>query len=53
MTDLAQDGATAAAGVPVDGLGCHAGAEMEAAARAAGNSDLLDGFARDYPQGPA
>jgi chlorophyllide a reductase subunit Y len=25
---------------------------MEAAARAAGNSELLDGFARDYPQGP-
>jgi 3,8-divinyl chlorophyllide a/chlorophyllide a reductase subunit Y len=37
----------------VDGMGCHAGAAtMEAAARAAGNSDLLDGFARDYPQGP-
>jgi 3,8-divinyl chlorophyllide a/chlorophyllide a reductase subunit Y len=36
-----------------DGMGCHAGAAtMEAAARAAGNSDLLDGFARDYPQGP-
>ncbi len=25
---------------------------MAAAARAAGNSELLDGFARDYPQGP-
>jgi 3,8-divinyl chlorophyllide a/chlorophyllide a reductase subunit Y len=37
----------------VDGMGCHAGAAtMEAAARAAGNSELLDGFARDYPQGP-
>jgi 3,8-divinyl chlorophyllide a/chlorophyllide a reductase subunit Y len=36
-----------------DGMGCHAGAAtMEAAARAAGNSELLDGFARDYPQGP-
>jgi 3,8-divinyl chlorophyllide a/chlorophyllide a reductase subunit Y len=36
-----------------DGMGCHAGAStMEAAARAAGNSELLDGFARDYPQGP-
>jgi 3,8-divinyl chlorophyllide a/chlorophyllide a reductase subunit Y len=34
-------------------MGCHAGAAtMEAAARAAGNSELLDGFARDYPQGP-
>lgn len=38
---------------PVDGLGCHAGAAtMEAAARAAGNSELLDRFAADYPQGP-
>ncbi len=36
-----------------DGMGCHAGAtQMEAAARAAGNSELLDGYAKDYPQGP-
>jgi 3,8-divinyl chlorophyllide a/chlorophyllide a reductase subunit Y len=36
-----------------DGLGCHAGAgEMMAAARAAGNSELLDQYAKDYPQGP-
>ena len=36
-----------------DGMGCHAGAAtMDAAARAAGNSELLDGFAKDYPQGP-
>ena len=41
------------AGQPVDGMGCHAGAsEMEAAARAAGNSDILDRYAADYPQGP-
>ena len=41
------------ADAPVDGMGCHAGAAtMEAAARAAGNSELLDGFQRDYPQGP-
>jgi chlorophyllide a reductase subunit Y len=39
--------------LPTDGLGCHAGAtQMEAAARAAGNSELLDQFAADYPQGP-
>lgn len=39
--------------VIADGMGCHAGAAtMEAAARLAGNSDLLDGYARDYPQGP-
>lgn len=43
----------ATTGAPVDGMGCHAGAPtMEAAARAAGNSELLDQFARDYPQGP-
>ena len=36
-----------------DGLGCHAGAaEMEAAAKAAGNAELLEQFAKDYPQGP-
>lgn len=41
------------AGAPVDGMGCHAGAaEMEAAARAAGNSEILDRYAADYPQGP-
>jgi 3,8-divinyl chlorophyllide a/chlorophyllide a reductase subunit Y len=36
-----------------DGIGCHAPAgQMEAAARAAGNSEMLDQFAKDYPQGP-
>lgn len=36
-----------------DGMGCHAGAaEMEAAARMAGKSDILDQYAADYPQGP-
>ncbi|MEL6451812.1 MAG: chlorophyllide reductase subunit Y, partial [Pseudomonadota bacterium] len=37
---------------PVDGLGCHSGSEMEKAARMAGNSEMLDKFAADYPQGP-
>ncbi|SEL82427.1 chlorophyllide a reductase subunit Y [Roseovarius azorensis] len=32
--------------------GCHSGAEMERAARMAGQSDLLDQYARDYPRGP-
>jgi chlorophyllide a reductase subunit Y len=42
-----------AAPVIADGMGCHAGAaEMAAAARAAGNSDILDQYAADYPQGP-
>ncbi len=34
------------------GLGCHSGGEMEKAARMAGQSDLLDQYAADYPQGP-
>ncbi len=34
------------------GLGCHSGSKMEEAARRAGQSDLLDQYARDYPQGP-
>lgn len=50
MNDLGHDIPVTAASA--DGLGCHAGAEMQAAARNAGNSELLDGFARDYPQGP-
>ena len=37
---------------PVDGLGCHSGSEMEKAARMAGNSEMLDQFTADYPQGP-
>ena len=41
------------AALPQDGMGCHAGAsEMKAAARAAGKSDILDQYAKDYPQGP-
>jgi 3,8-divinyl chlorophyllide a/chlorophyllide a reductase subunit Y len=36
-----------------DGLGCHAGKqEMLAAAKAAGKSDTLDRYAKDYPKGP-
>jgi chlorophyllide a reductase subunit Y len=36
-----------------DGLGCHSGREaLEAAARAAGKSDVLDRYAADYPKGP-
>lgn len=34
------------------GLGCHSGSEMEKAARLAGQSEMLDQFAKDYPQGP-
>ncbi len=35
-----------------EGLGCHSGSEMARAARMAGQSEMLDQFARDYPQGP-
>ena len=36
-----------------DGLGCHAGkTKLIAAAQAAGMSDMLGQYARDYPQGP-
>jgi len=38
--------------VVADGLGCHSGSEMEKAARLAGNSEMLDQFAKDYPKGP-
>ncbi|MFN3644109.1 MAG: chlorophyllide a reductase subunit Y [Gemmobacter sp.] len=41
------------AAMPADGMGCHAGAAaMDAAARAAGKSDVLDRYRADYPQGP-
>jgi chlorophyllide a reductase subunit Y len=34
-------------------MGCHGGAaEMEKAARMAGKSEILDQYAKDYPQGP-
>ena len=45
-----QEPATPAGEAP--GLGCHSGSEMEKAARMAGQSELLDQFAKDYPQGP-
>ncbi|MEM6738497.1 MAG: chlorophyllide a reductase subunit Y [Pseudomonadota bacterium] len=53
--DLGAERAPAPQGVaqPVDGMGCHAGAaQMEAAARMAGKSEILDQYAKDYPQGP-
>lgn len=34
------------------GLGCHSGSEMKAAAEAAGASEILEQYAKDYPQGP-
>ena len=38
--------------MPTDGLGCHSGSTMKEAARTAGNSEMLDQFAADYPIGP-
>ena len=44
---------TAMVAAPQDGAGCHAGAAtMEAAARQAGQSEILDRYAADYPKGP-
>lgn len=49
-TDEAKVSSTLAVG---DGVGCHAGKdEMRRAAAAAGNSELLDQYAADYPVGP-
>ena len=33
-------------------MGCHAGGELDKAARDAGKSELLDRYAADYPAGP-
>lgn len=38
--------------LPQDGMGCHSGADMKEAARNAGQSEMLDQFAKDYPTGP-
>ena len=41
------------AATATDGLGCHAGKDkLREAAEAAGMSDTLDRYARDYPTGP-
>jgi len=38
---------------PADGAGCHGGqTQMLEAAKAAGKTETLDGYARDYPKGP-
>ena len=37
---------------PADAMGCHSGADLEEAARKAGQSELLDKFRADYPVGP-
>ena len=40
------------AAAKADGLGCHAGKEMREAAEAAGKSETLARYAKDYPVGP-
>lgn len=53
MSDAVKDDArTEAVPLTQDGLGCSSGSEMEKAARMAGNSEMLDQFAKDYPTGP-
>jgi len=37
---------------PIEGGACASGGTLAAAARAAGKSDILDTYARDYPRGP-
>jgi chlorophyllide a reductase subunit Y len=45
--------APSAPGTATDGLGCHSGSEkMRAEAINGGNAELLERFAKDYPQGP-
>ena len=41
-----------AAAATHDTLGCHSASDLEDAARRAGQSDILDRYAADYPQGP-
>jgi chlorophyllide a reductase subunit Y len=54
-TEMDNPAAVPLAGEPGkdDGAGCHAGAEkMRAQAEAAGNSELMERFEKDYPMGP-
>jgi chlorophyllide a reductase subunit Y len=45
--------ADAGTDLPTDGIGCHGGTELsKAAARAAGQGELMDRFEADYPKGP-
>ncbi|WP_084860653.1 chlorophyllide a reductase subunit Y [Salibaculum halophilum] len=48
----AVDSAAAPEGAGDPEMGCHSSAEMDKAARMAGQSEILDRYAKDYPQGP-
>ena len=50
--DVTRDAEGTVQVTPSNGVGCHAKDEMAAAARKAGQSELLDKFAADYPVGP-
>ncbi|MET3890889.1 chlorophyllide a reductase subunit Y [Bosea sp. OAE506] len=53
LPDAATAPAINAAATKGDGLGCHSGKEaMRSAATAAGNAEMLERFAKDYPVGP-
>ncbi|WP_439492187.1 chlorophyllide a reductase subunit Y [Bosea sp. (in: a-proteobacteria)] len=53
LPDAASTPAINAAATKGDGLGCHSGQEaMRSAATAAGNAEMLERFAKDYPVGP-
>jgi chlorophyllide a reductase subunit Y len=53
LPDSASAPAIKAAATKGDGLGCHSGQEaMRSAATAAGNAEMLERFAKDYPVGP-
>jgi chlorophyllide a reductase subunit Y len=52
MTDLLTNDVNQGAS-PTEGAGCHGGAEeLRRAAAAAGKSEVLDQYAKDYPKGP-
>ncbi|MEM9168546.1 MAG: chlorophyllide a reductase subunit Y [Pseudomonadota bacterium] len=53
VDDAPSESGAAPGSAPISADGCHGGADrMEAAARAAGKSDVLDRYAADYPKGP-
>ncbi len=53
LPDASSSPAINAAATQGDGLGCHSGKDaLRAAATAAGQSEMLERFAKDYPVGP-
>jgi len=53
LASTEQASVAAASAVEGDSQGCHAGADkMRQAAAAAGKSEILDRYAKDYPSGP-